>query len=136
MGKDKKIIILIVIIILAVVGFFVYKNLKNKQNGNGPVVTDAVSSTPALDMVKEKEFKEAVKTISASDQDFDGIADTDEQAYKTDPTNSDTDGDGLTDWQEINIYKTDPLKNDSDGDTFMDGYEVRRGFNPKGSGKI
>ncbi|MBP6859305.1 MAG: hypothetical protein KBC69_01620 [Candidatus Magasanikbacteria bacterium] len=134
MERNKKIVVLLVVIILAVIGFFLYKKLKNKQNEF--VDTGTVSSTPAFDVVKEKEFNQAVKNISAADQDFDGIADVDEQAYKTDPTNSDTDGDGLTDWQEINIYKTDPLKSDSDSDTFNDGYEVRRGFNPKGSGKI
>ncbi|MFH1565187.1 MAG: hypothetical protein ABIC82_05080 [bacterium] len=48
----------------------------------------------------------------------------------------DTDGDGLTDLDEINIYKTHHLFPDTDGDGYSDGDEVKNGFNPKGEGKI
>ncbi|MBE0517047.1 MAG: hypothetical protein IBX41_06625 [Methanophagales archaeon] len=44
--------------------------------------------------------------------------------YKLDPTNSDTDGDGLSDGDEVHIYKTDPTKWDTDGDGLSDGDEV------------
>ncbi|MBI4728405.1 MAG: PQQ-binding-like beta-propeller repeat protein [Acidobacteria bacterium] len=43
-------------------------------------------------------------------------------AYRTIP--QDTDGDGLTDWQEVNFYGTDPLNPDSDDDGLSDGDEV------------
>jgi parallel beta-helix repeat protein len=36
----------------------------------------------------------------------------------------DSDGDGLNDWDEINVYGTDPFNWDSDGDTLSDGNEV------------
>lgn len=39
--------------------------------------------------------------------------------------NSDTDGDGLTDKEEIEVYKTDPLKVSSSGDTIPDGVKVK-----------
>ena len=39
--------------------------------------------------------------------------------------NSDTDGDGLTDKEEIEVYKTDPLKISSLGDTIPDGVKVK-----------
>jgi lipoprotein-anchoring transpeptidase ErfK/SrfK len=42
----------------------------------------------------------------------------------------DTDNDGLTDQQEINIYFTDPKNADSDGDTFSDGEEVKNNYSP------
>jgi hypothetical protein len=45
-------------------------------------------------------------------------------------TNKDTDGDGLTDTQELTIYKTSPFLADTDGDTFADGAEVKTGTNP------
>jgi len=44
--------------------------------------------------------------------------------YKTNPLKADTDGDGLTDSEEINQYKTSPLKADTDGDKLEDGKEV------------
>jgi len=55
---------------------------------------------------------------------------------KTDPAKADTDGDGLTDWEEFALYKTDPLKKDTDGDGFTDKEELDRGYNPLGPGKI
>jgi hypothetical protein len=58
------------------------------------------------------------------------LSDEEEVKFGTDPSNSDTDGDGLLDKDEIIKYKTNPLKADSDEDTFKDGYEVVRGLNP------
>ncbi len=47
----------------------------------------------------------------------------------------DTDGDGLTDFEEINIYKTNPQQGDSDGDGFSDGEEVKNVFDPNKFGE-
>lgn len=46
----------------------------------------------------------------------------------------DTDGDGLSDYQEINIYHTDPKNSDTDGDGYSDGDEVKFGFDPNKNG--
>jgi len=43
---------------------------------------------------------------------------------------TDTDGDGLSDWDELNIYFTSPYIEDSDSDGLGDGAEVRAGQNP------
>ena len=43
---------------------------------------------------------------------------------------SDTDGDGLSDYDEINIYFTAPLTADTDGDKLDDGDEIVLGFDP------
>jgi len=40
------------------------------------------------------------------------------------PTNPDTDGDGLSDGEEVNTYNTDPTNPDTDGDGLNDGEEV------------
>jgi hypothetical protein len=42
----------------------------------------------------------------------------------------DSDGDGLTHYQEVIVYGTDPTDADSDDDGFDDGYEVETGYNP------
>lgn len=47
-----------------------------------------------------------------------------EEAFK------DSDGDGITDYDETVIYKTDPKSADSDSDGFTDGSEVLNGYNP------
>lgn len=49
---------------------------------------------------------------------------------------SDTDNDGLTDYEEKEIYFTDPNNPDTDGDGYLDGEEVKAGYNPKGEGKL
>lgn len=58
------------------------------------------------------------------DKDNDGLGKCDEEKFRTDPNNPDTDGDGLSDGDEVLKYKTDPLKADTDGDGLSDGDEV------------
>jgi hypothetical protein len=66
-----------------------------------------------------------------TDTDGDWLTDADEiNIYHTDPNKTDTDGDGLSDYDEINIYHASPLLKDSDGDGFDDGFEVNAGFKP------
>ena len=43
---------------------------------------------------------------------------------------SDTDGDGISDADEINVYGTDPNRSDTDGDGILDGEEVNSGSDP------
>lgn len=70
------------------------------------------------------------------DKDGDGLDDTKEIELGTDSNNWDTDGDELSDGDEILVWKTDPLNPDSDGDKYPDGTEVKGGYNPNGAGKI
>ncbi|MEI6835385.1 MAG: hypothetical protein WCK59_00995 [Candidatus Falkowbacteria bacterium] len=42
----------------------------------------------------------------------------------------DSDGDGLSDYDEINIYKTSPYLEDTDGDGISDFQEVKNGTDP------
>jgi hypothetical protein len=43
---------------------------------------------------------------------------------------TDTDGDGISDWQELNGYKTSPYLADSDSDRVPDNIEIARGTDP------
>ena|GEM_PF-1831695 len=62
-----------------------------------------------------------------ADSDGDGLTDLEEiMIYHTDPNNADSDGDGLTDGEEVRIYGTNPLKADTDGDGLTDGDEVHK----------
>ena len=62
---------------------------------------------------------------SHADSDGDGISDSDEvNVYGTNPAKQDTDNDGLSDGAEINTYGTDPLKQDTDSDGLLDGEEI------------
>ena len=59
------------------------------------------------------------------DSDGDGLSDYDEKhVYFTDPNDYDTDNDTLGDGAEVNVHFTEPLNNDTDNDTLLDGAEV------------
>lgn len=71
-----------------------------------------------------------------NDTDGDGLTNTQEVVYGTNPANPDTDGDGLTDWKEVNVHNTNPLRPDTDGDGLTDGEEVNiYGTDPNVSNK-
>jgi hypothetical protein len=57
----------------------------------------------------------------------DGIARTDMGAFEYFNALSDSDADGLTDDDEVNIYRSDPTSNDTDGDGMEDGWELENG---------
>ena len=67
------------------------------------------------------------------DPDEDGLTIRQEQTQGTDPLYADTDGDGLTDGEEVSRYGTDPLKYDTDGDGIGDGDEIAIGLDPSNS---
>ena len=81
------------------------------------------------------EFKKGTDP-SETDTDVDGLSDSAES--ETDPLNPDTDGDGLKDGAETNTGTfvsaadtgTDPTVADTDGDGFGDGREVDDGSDP------
>jgi outer membrane protein OmpA-like peptidoglycan-associated protein len=65
-------------------------------------------------------------TGGVKDSDGDGLTDEEEIRIGTDPFNPDTDGDGLLDGEEVYTYKTDPLNPDTDYDLLTDGAEVHQ----------
>jgi hypothetical protein len=64
------------------------------------------------------------------DTDEDGLSDDREIEFGTDPFNWDSDGDELSDGDEVLNWGTDPLNPDTDGDGFTDGEEVKSGYSP------
>ncbi|MDP2897382.1 MAG: CotH kinase family protein [bacterium] len=65
------------------------------------------------------------------DTDGDGLSDGDEvNVHKTNPNSPDTDQDGLTDREEIATYGTDPNKQDTDGDLMPDLWEITNSLDP------
>jgi hypothetical protein len=47
----------------------------------------------------------------------------------------DSDSDGVSDYDEINLYDTDPLSADTDKDGYIDGIEILNGYDPKDSAR-
>lgn len=69
-------------------------------------------------------------TVADEDFDDDGLTNLEEYQLGTDPWSADTDGDGLSDGDEVNVYKSDPLNRDTDGDGIIDGDEIKLGIDP------
>ena len=59
--------------------------------------------------------------------DGDRLLNTEEQQLGTDPNNPDTDGDQLTDYEEVRTYGTDPLERDLAGPGERAGHFHRTG---------
>jgi hypothetical protein len=89
-------------------------------------VTDAASEPPADTAPVETVDAVAADTTVASetDLDADNYADALEPDLGLDPSNPDTDADGVADGDELNIYGTSPTLFDTDGDGASDGEEL------------
>ncbi len=83
--------------------------------GTDPVLTDTDSNGITDDL---------------EDYDEDELGNLDEYFYGTHSSMRDSDGDGLSDGEEILTYFTDPLCVDTDGEGLVDGDDVVLGFNP------
>ena len=64
------------------------------------------------------------------DNDNDGLSNSQEFQYFSNPLDNDTDGDNLSDGDEINMYSTDPTVSDSDEDGLNDFIEISIGTDP------
>lgn len=107
--------------------------------------TDGDGFSDFLEFTAEKDFlnaEEGPVMVSAEfvqpvvDLDKDRLSDDDEKIFGTNPEETDTDQDGLNDYDEVRVYLTDPLNPDTDGDGYKDGEEVEYGYNPSGPGKL
>jgi hypothetical protein len=99
--------------------------------GNGRAVTEpgAAAQTPTPEPPPAPDAEPAPENTgsavaSTGDQDADNAPDESEPGLGLDPTNPDTDADGVADGDEPNIYGTDPLNPDTDGDGLGDGEEL------------
>lgn len=78
-------------------------------------------SAPIEDVASDS----ATGTVAtAEDRDADNYPDALEAEAGLDPTNPDTDGDGVADGDEFTLYSTYPLSWDTDGDGISDGEEL------------
>jgi len=102
---------------------------------DAPQVT-TTNSTDTTTINRPDEATNDVLFGEPTDTDADGLDDVREEGLGTDPAHWDTDGDELSDGDEVIIWKTDPLNPDTDGDTFPDGIEIKNGYSPTGPGKI
>ncbi len=88
---------------------------------------ESPNADPDRDGLTNAEEKQLGTNPRVADTDGDGLSDGDEVfKYKTNPLKADSDGDGLSDGDEVLKYHTDPNKADTDGDGLNDGDEVMK----------
>lgn len=101
--------------------------------GTSPLLTEATAglvakigdgSSTTGSRMEMKRFASGTLRDTDQDPDEDGLNNLSEYEAGTDPLNADTDGDGLSDWEEVSSYGTDPLNADSDGDGLIDWLET------------
>lgn len=95
----------------------------------GDIIATSDDDADTLTALIEYEY---LTNPTLSDTDGDGLSDDDEVLiYNTDPVlDADKDGDGLTDAEEINTYSTDASNVDTDGDFMHDKWEIDHSLNP------
>lgn len=81
-----------------------------------------------LEVLDQDTFIESLKSI---DSDIEGMTQYDKYKAGLDyHDGSDSDHDGLTDKEEIEVYNTDPLKSSTMDDLYTDGYKVVNNMDP------
>lgn len=130
----RKILILAVaggvLVTLAIIAFVRFRPAPQVSNGPETQPVNLETNSPAPVTIPPP-----TPIRSLIDSDGDRLSDEEETSLGTNPRVSDTDQDGLYDYEEVKTWHTDPRATDSDGDGFRDGDEVQRGFNPAGPGE-
>lgn len=102
--------------------------LVQAKNARNPDLCAAISDADLASM--------CVDAVFPGDRDDDGLDGEEEALHGSSDTSADTDGDGLSDADEVNAYESDPANPDTDGDGYPDGSEVQNGYNPNGAGTL
>jgi serine/threonine protein kinase len=116
---------LILLALLMLIGCGVVALLLFASYSNNTVAAQTATAAAQTTIVAQ-----AATSTAVADTDGDGLTNAQELQLGTDPTLPDTDGDGLTDAEEARAWKTNPLNRDTDGDGITDGAEVKNGTDP------
>jgi hypothetical protein len=101
------------------------------ETANFGNLAQTASGDPDSDGLTNLQENSAGTNPTTSDTDGDGLSDRAELVtHLTDPKKADTDFDGLTDGSEVNTHGTNPNDTDTDDDDYPDGVEVANGTNP------
>lgn len=112
--KNHKFLTLLIIILIIMAGY----KLVNKIKFQIALKNDFFGS----EIMAYDEYMETLKNVPS---DIEGLSQYDKYMRGLDYMDgSDTDFDGLSDKEEIEVYGTDPLKGSTAGDLYSDGYKV------------
>ena len=114
-----------------------YHTDKNKADTDDDRLSDYVEMVQVgTDPLVKDTDKDGVSDAD-EDSDGDGLTNIEElEITKTDPSFTDTDRDLITDYAEIRETKTDPNKADTDEDGKTDKWELDKGYDPVVPNKV
>lgn len=116
-----------VLVVLCIGAFFAFLYIFNQGQSEETRATQTAEAELAM-IVGATQTAAFNQTQAADagerDSDGDGLTDNQEIEIGTDPNNPDTDADRLSDGEEVLRRNTDPLNPDTDGDRLSDGDEV------------
>lgn len=94
-----------------------------------PQVYHLIKYRNSEDIADEAMFEDMEETLGSQDSDIEGWFMLDKINAGLQPVEGcDSDGDGLTDKEEIEVYGSDPTKASTAGDLYTDGYKVENGM--------
>ena len=104
---------------------------KSKDDSDGDGIPDKIEINmyPFADPTKYDTAGDGISDIK-KDFDEDKLTTEEEIRLGTDPIKTDTDDDGLNDYDEVYVYKTNPIVADTDGDGINDGDEIALNTDP------
>ncbi|MBI1296143.1 hypothetical protein GC175_14410 [bacterium] len=100
---------------------------KLTTNVAGPLAAPLAAAHAVEDVSNPK----CLSPGAATDPDGDGLTTAEELAVGTDPNVADSDGDALSDCEEVKIRFTNPMHSDTDGDGLSDFQEIGLGTDPR-----
>ena len=115
----------IIIIIAVIVGLISIPTIKGIVNS----ITKKSDENPFLYGMEVEDFDKYIETQKDVPSDIEGMSVYDKYAMGLQRKDgSDSDFDGLTDKEEIEVYGSDPLKASTAGDLYSDSYKVTNGM--------
>lgn len=133
--KVKKIIALILFLVLIItISILIYINVNGKKSHKSSNDYQVVQQEPKDEEDEEENLKQGIVELEFKvtdenkdlDYDKDGLTNEEEEKYGTKMIDSDSDGDGLTDYDEVKKYNSDPAKYSTSGDDISDYIKVQR----------
>ncbi len=119
--------IAVIIILIGFTCLFTFMVSQGRNQNARATQTAAYGTEAAIGATQTSSANQtAAAEAGQQDSDGDGLTDAEEIQIGTDPLNPDTDADELGDGREVKELGTNPLNPDSDGDALSDGDEVLR----------
>ena len=106
------------------------KSNPDSKDSDGDTLTDFEEVVYTNTSPIDKYTRKLSVTDADDDADEDKLTNKEELALQTSPLLTDSDEDGIDDYEEINKYNTNPNDDDSDADHIIDGDEIKLGLKP------